>query len=170
MTYRRSGPRDRTARQRDRVRSTTAHVTGLALMFISGGMLLSAVVEYVDGTSGTALLLAAVVTAVLGTMLWRSTRPGVLDHATIFTAVGTTWLVASAFGALPYLFAGTFAVAGRPWAVVLADALFESISGYSCTGSTVFGGHNLIGDQGSGVLLYRQLTQWAGGMRSEEHV
>ena len=149
---------------RSGIRSTTAHVTGLALLFISLGMLLSAVVEYVDGTNGAALLMAATATAVSGAALWWSTRPGALDHATIFTAVGTTWLVASAFGALPYLFAGTFAVAGRPWAVVLADALFESISGYSCTGSTVFGGHNPIGSQGSGVLLYRQLTQWAGGM------
>ena len=164
MTGQEVGRRDRMLQSRGRFRSTTAHVTGLALMFISMGMLLSAAVEYLDGTRGTALLLATVVTAALGTALWWSTRPGTLDHATIFTAVGTTWLVASAFGALPYIFAGTFAVAGRPWAVVLADALFESISGYSCTGSTVFGGHNPIGAQGSGVLLYRQLTQWAGGM------
>ena len=147
-----------------RFRSTTAHVAGLALLFISGGMLLSAVVEFVDGTAGSALLLATLATALGGMTVWWPTRPGALDHASIFTAVGTTWLVASAFGALPYLFAGTFAIAGRPWAVVLADALFESVSGYSCTGSTVFGGHNPIADQGSGVLLYRQLTQWAGGM------
>ncbi|MDE0833918.1 MAG: TrkH family potassium uptake protein [Acidimicrobiales bacterium] len=159
-----AGGWNRMVSARGGIRSTTAHVTGLALLFISLGMLLSAVVEYVDGTNGAALLIAAAATAVSGAALWWSTRPGALDHATIFTAVGTTWLVASAFGALPYLFAGTFAVAGRPWAVVLADALFESISGYSCTGSTVFGGHNPIGSQGSGVLLYRQLTQWAGGM------
>ncbi|MDG2161775.1 MAG: TrkH family potassium uptake protein [Acidimicrobiales bacterium] len=159
-----AGGWNRMVSARGGIRSTTAHVTGLALLFISLGMLLSAVVEYVDGTNGAALLMAAAATAVSGAALWWSTRPGALDHATIFTAVGTTWLVASAFGALPYLFAGTFAVAGRPWAVVLADALFESISGYSCTGSTVFGGHNPIGSQGSGVLLYRQLTQWAGGM------
>lgn len=159
-----AGGWNRMVSARGGIRSTTAHVTGLALLFISLGMLLSAVVEYVDGTNGAALLMAATATAVSGAALWWSTRPGALDHATIFTAVGTTWLVASAFGALPYLFAGTFAVAGRPWAVVLADALFESISGYSCTGSTVFGGHNPIGSQGSGVLLYRQLTQWAGGM------
>ena len=31
--------------------STTAHVSGLALLFISAGMLLSAIVEYLDGTA-----------------------------------------------------------------------------------------------------------------------
>ena len=40
----------------------------------------------------------------------------------------------------------------------------NSVSGYSCTGSTVFGVHNPIEAQGSGILLYRQLTQWLGGM------
>ena len=147
-----------------RFQSTTAHVSGLALLFISAGMLLSAVVEYLDGTAGNALLLATLATAVGGIALWWTTRPGALDHASIFTAVGGTWVAASVVGALPYLLAGTFAVAGRPWTVVAADALFESISGYTATGSTVFGGHNRIVDQGSGILLYRQLTQWAGGM------
>lgn len=144
--------------------STTAHVSGLALLFISAGMLLSAIVEYLDGTAGNALLLATLATAVGGIALWWTTQPGALDHASIFTAVGGTWVVASIVGALPYLLAGTFAVAGRPWTVVAADALFESISGYTATGATVFGGHNRIVDQGSGILLYRQLTQWAGGM------
>ena len=41
---------------------------------------------------------------------------------------------------------------------------FESVSGFTATGSTVFGVHNLIEMQGSGILLYRQLTQWMGGM------
>ena len=149
---------------RDRWASTTGHVTGLALLFMSAGMLVAAIAGLVAGSAGSALLGATVITAFLGAGLSWTTRPGSLDHATVFTAVGGTWVAASVVGALPYLLAGTFAVAGRPWTVVVADALFESISGYSCTGSTVFGSHNPIGDQGAGILLYRQLTQWAGGM------
>ena len=38
------------------------------------------------------------------------------------------------------------------------------MSGYTATGSTVFGSHNLIADQGAGILMYRQFTQWIGGM------
>ena len=148
----------------DRWASTTGHVTGLALLFMSAGMLVSAIVGLVAGSAGLALLGATAITAFLGIGLSWTTRPGALDHATVFTAVGGTWVAASMVGALPYLLAGTFAVAGRPWTVVVADALFESISGYTATGSTVFGSHNPIADQGAGILLYRQLTQWAGGM------
>ncbi len=143
---------------------TTRHVSGLALLFVAAGMLLSGLVELGAGDEGPAVLLAAAITTVVAVALWWPTRPGALDHTAVFTAVGATWVFASVLGALPYLLAGTFAVPGRPWAVVLADALFESVSGFSATGSTVFGAHNPIEAQGTGVLLYRQLTQWAGGM------
>ncbi|MCH2425689.1 MAG: hypothetical protein MK174_09035, partial [Acidimicrobiales bacterium] len=101
----------------DRWSSTTGHVTGLALLFMSAGMFVSAIVGLVAGSAGLALLGATAITALLGAGLWWTTRPGALDHATVFTAVGGTWVAASMVGALPYLLAGTFAVAGRPWTV-----------------------------------------------------
>jgi trk system potassium uptake protein TrkH len=54
---------------------------------------------------------------------------------------------------VPYLLSGTF--------TAFDDALFESISGFSCTGST------LIADPEGldrGVAFWRQMTQWFGGM------
>jgi len=143
---------------------TTPHVAGLALFFVAAGMLVAGLVEMVGGDEGPAVLVAAAITAVVAGALWWPTRPGLLDHTTVFTAVGMTWVVASVIGALPYLLAGTFATVGQSWSVVLADALFESVSGFSTTGATVFGAHNPIEAQGAGILLYRQLTQWAGGM------
>ena len=148
----------------DRWTSTTASVAGMALLFVALGMAVATLVAAVDGTDAVALAAATAVTAVVGAVLFHVATPGARDAAAIFSAVGTTWVAASLLGALPYLLAGTFAVAGRPWAVVLADALFESVSGFSCTGSTVFGAHNPIESHGSGILMYRQLTQWAGGM------
>ena len=149
---------------RDRWSSTTASVVGMAMLFVAVGMGLATIVAVVDGRDVAALAVATGITALIGAVLFHVATPGSQDPAAVFNAVGATWVVASLLGALPYLLAGTFAVAGRPWAVVLADALFESISGFSCTGSTVFGGHNPIEAQGPGILMYRQLTQWAGGM------
>lgn len=143
---------------------TTPHVTGLGLLFVAGGMLAAGLVGLASDADGPALLLAGSLTAVVAIALWWPTRPGPLDHTAVFTAVGGTWVAASLMGALPYLLAGTFAIDGRTWPVVLADALFESVSGFSTTGATVFGAHNPIEAQGAGVLIYRQLTQWAGGM------
>ena len=144
--------------------TTTGHVAGIALLFVAAGMGLGTLVELLDGTEGGAMAGATAITAGIGVLLWRSTRPGRLDHATVFTAVGGTWLIVSVLGALPYLLAGTFDRPGIGLPVVIADALFESVSGYSSTGSTVFGSHNPIAAQGTGLLLYRQLTQWIGGM------
>ena len=49
--------------------------------------------------------------------------------------VGLGWLLAGGLGSLPYLFAGTLRAAGEPMSV--ADALFESISGFTTTGASV---------------------------------
>ena len=145
-------------------RSTTASVLGMALLFVAVGMTAATLVALVDGVDALALATATGITALLGAALFHVATPGSRDVAAIFNAVGATWVVASVLGALPYLLAGTFATVGRSWSVVLADALFESVSGFSTSGSTVFGAHNLIEAQGAGILLYRQLTQWAGGM------
>ncbi len=144
--------------------STTAHVGGNALIFVALAMALSALVEVIDGDEAPAMFMAAAMTGALGVGMRRWTRTGVLDRSMVFTAVGATWVLVSVVGALPYVLAGTFVRDGAGALVVLADAFFESVSGYSCTGSTVFGAHNPIEAQGSGILLYRQLTQWLGGM------
>jgi len=71
--------------------------------------------------------------------------------------VSATWLVVPVFGAIPYLIAGQGTIA-QP-----VNALFESMSGFTTTGSTVLA--EISFEQHShSVLLWRQLTQWIGGM------
>ncbi len=120
--------------------------------------MISALVElFTDGPDVTPLMLSAGLMAALGLAMWAPTKPGRTDTATIFATVAWTWIIVSVIGALPYLFADTF--------VRWDDAFFESISGFSCTGSTVFGGDNpAIHEQGAGLLFYRSMTQWYGGM------
>jgi trk system potassium uptake protein TrkH len=69
-----------------------------------------------------------------------------------FVVVTAGWLLASAFGALPYVLAGVLAP---------IDALFESVAGFTTTGSTVM---NQIEAAPRALLLWRSLTQWLGGM------
>jgi len=67
------------------------------------------------------------------------------------------WILASAFGTLPYVLAGTFPS--------YLDAYFEAMSGFTTTGATVFDPLvNSIESQPHGILLWRSLTQWLGGM------
>jgi trk system potassium uptake protein TrkH len=69
-----------------------------------------------------------------------------------FLAVGVGWVLASVFGALPYGIAGVLSP---------ADALFESVAGFTTTGSTVMSD---IESAPRALLLWRAMTQWLGGM------
>ena len=67
--------------------------------------------------------------------------------------VGLGWLVSSIFGALPYLLCSP--------GMELAEAIFESTSGFTTTGASVIGD---LTQHPRSVLLWRALTQWLGGL------
>ena len=69
-----------------------------------------------------------------------------------FLVVGIGWILASLFGSLPYLLTATLSP---------VDAIFESVAGFTTTGSTVI---SHIDAAPRGLLLWRALTQWLGGM------
>ena len=90
-----------------------------------------------------------------GLLLWRLTPigEGRLSRREAIMLVAGGWIFASAFGALPYILAGTFQS--------YLNAYFEAMSGFSTTGATVL---TSIESQSHGILLWRSLTQWLGGM------
>lgn len=135
------------------------HVVGLALLFLVPGMLIAALVEWRSATSDGEwpLLLAALITAAVGAVLSVGFRPPQDVRPTdVFPVVVWTWLGCSLLGALPYVLDAD--VFGWP---LWDSALFESISGFTASGSTVL---TDIDSHGRGLLLWRQLTQWYGGM------
>jgi trk system potassium uptake protein TrkH len=69
-----------------------------------------------------------------------------------FLVVSLSWLLAAAFGALPYLLTGLLSP---------IDALFESVAGFTTTGSTVILDLEAVPRS---LLLWRAMTQWLGGM------
>jgi trk system potassium uptake protein TrkH len=86
-----------------------------------------------------------------------------------FLMVAATWLAVSLVGAVPYLIeahglpglvpaTAPDSTLGRP-----SNALFETMSGFTTTGATVLGRISLDA-HGHGIMLWRQLTQWLGGM------
>jgi trk system potassium uptake protein TrkH len=107
-------------------------------------------------------LAAIVVTVLVGGVCVRAhDDPGdSLGHREGFLMVSLTWLAVALVGTVPYL------VAGHGTASTLAhpvNALFESMSGFTTTGATVMG--DISFEQHSkSLLLWRQLTQWLGGM------
>lgn len=135
--------------------SVVLHVVGLALAVSGLGMVASAIVEAIDGGPETISLLAsAAVTGIPGVLVWLWTKPPPrIAPSSIFAAVLGSWVAMSLAGVLPYLAADTFQS--------FDDALFEAISGFTTTGSTVL---RPIEGVSKGVLFWRQITQWMGGI------
>lgn len=67
--------------------------------------------------------------------------------------VGLSWILASAIGSLPFWLSGAVPT--------FADAFFESVSGFTTTGATVL---TNIEVNSRGILFWRSLTHWLGGM------
>jgi trk system potassium uptake protein TrkH len=71
------------------------------------------------------------------------------------------WASAGLFGALPFFFAQVFGPMNVPNFI---NCLFESVSGFTTTGSSVLGASVTIESLGKGILFWRSLTHWLGGM------
>ncbi len=107
-----------------------------------------------EGSTALAFVASALCSAALGGLLMALGKGnGELYRKEGILIVVLGWVLASALGALPYLFSGAMA---SP-----VDALFESASGFTTTGSTIFAD---IAAQDRGVLFWRSFTQWLGGM------
>ena len=125
-------------------------------------MFVCAVLEAATTNDDTAaLVVSGAITAGLGASIWWTTAPGDPRTRVVFAAVGWTWIAMTLFGALPFVLAGTFAVDGVGFGEQVVNSLFESASGYSASGSTVLTDFD---SPGRGLMMYRQATQWYGGM------
>lgn len=113
--------------------------------------------HYADGTS-VAIVLAAVVTLTAGFALQFISRKQqgkslkISSTRISYIAVALVWLLLVLFGTLPFMFTGS--------AHTFTDALFESMSGLTSTGATIFGN---VEELPSSVLFWRSVSQWIGG-------
>ena len=70
-----------------------------------------------------------------------------------YVIVSLSWIVLSAFGALPFVFSGAIPN--------YVDALFETVSGFTTTGATILSDVEAVPKS---LLLWRSFTHWVGGM------
>ena len=109
-----------------------------------------------DNGNAGGFVLAAFLTLAAGlamTLITRQGETGGLSRPQAFLLTVLVWVVLPVFGALPFLF-------GAP-AANYTDAYFEAMSGLTTTGSTVFSN---LDEAPRGMLLWRALLQWYGGV------
>jgi trk system potassium uptake protein TrkH len=133
-----------------------ARVFSLLLIFEGLVMLAAAGVSYLYQEHTTsAFIYSSVITIITGVIVFTPLRneervSGIKEGYIIVTGI---WVLFSLFGTLPYLFthsAGNF-----------TDAFFESMSGFTTTGASTM---TQVESLSHGILFWRSITQWIGGM------
>jgi len=104
--------------------------------------------------AATTFFATAAATFLVGHVLSRR-RPDPRDLGRVeaMAVVALCWLAAAVIGAVPYMEQSFGPV----------DALFESMSGFTTTGSTIFREYDFIGVS-RGLMFWRSFEQWLGGM------
>jgi len=132
------------------------HLMGLLLLCNGFFMLLAALVSgiYKDGATFS-ILIAAVTTLFIGVLAMIYTRGHrkEVKKKEGYIIVTFGWLVMSISGVLPYLLSGAIPD--------VTNAFFETISGYTTTGASIL---DDIESLPEGILFWRSLTHWIGGM------
>ncbi len=104
--------------------------------------------------AGISLLLCALLCLLCG---WLLTRKKLTDKSMYaregFVVVALCWIVLSMFGALPFVMAGAIPS--------YIDALFETVSGFTTTGSSIL---TEVESMPHCLLFWRSFTHWIGGM------
>ncbi|MFP4481984.1 MAG: TrkH family potassium uptake protein [Thermovirgaceae bacterium] len=110
-----------------------------------------------DGTEDVKAFLASIFCGLsfAGVLYALGRRAGTRDLGVreAFAAVSLSWIMASVIGALPFLFYGSVPT--------YTDAFFEAMSGFTTTGASVL---QDIQSNPRGILFWRDLTHWLGGM------
>ena len=135
--------------------SIVLYILGCVLKFESAFLVLPALVGLIYREHASVSYLAvAVLCLILGVLLThRKPRSTNLYTREGFVAVALSWIIMSIFGAIPFVLTGDI-----PFYV---DALFETISGFTTTGSSILTDVESIS---KASLFWRSFSHWIGGM------
>ncbi len=133
------------------------YVIGLLVAVMGAMMLFPMALDFLAGDPNwMAFLEAAIISGLTGGVMALACANGAGRGLTLqqsFVLTTGVWVALPAFGALPFVF-------GQP-DVPFTDAMFESVSGMTTTGTTAFRG---LDDLPLGTNLWRGILQWLGGL------
>ena len=137
--------------------SPVLNILGLLATILAGAMLIPMGVDlYTGSPDWHVFAMSALLTGFCGVSIWLAThRREALDLGLrqAFLLTNGAWVMIGIFGALPFMFSEL--------GLSVTDAIFESVSGITTTGSTVL---VEIERASPGILIWRALLQWLGGV------
>ncbi len=132
------------------------HTLGLILIFNGAFMLIPTLTSWYYGESETlGIASAAITTLFVGFLIMFVTRfhDKSIQQKEGYLIVTFSWIFMVISGMLPYIFTKSIPQ--------ITDAFFETMSGYTTTGSSILSDIEVLPN---GILLWRSLTHWIGGM------
>ena len=129
---------------------TISNVIGLLLIGLGAAMLVPAAVDPADALQ---FIMSATITLFFGAALFLANRTPEyrIDVRQAYLLTSGAWTVLPLFAALPFALSG----------IGITDAVFESVSGVTTTGSTIL---TRIDFRPPSLLFWRAMLQWAGGV------
>jgi len=135
-------------------------VIGFMLIALGAAMLVPALFDFAAGNRDwRGFLLSAALTLFIGQAMILAGRPQAgkthpdMNLRQAFLLTSLSWVMISVFAALPFTVVAVD--------LDIADAVFEAVSGFTTTGSTVIVG---LDTTAPGTLVWRALLQWIGGV------
>ena len=132
------------------------NILGLLLLVEGIFMLLSALVSVIYGENQMLeIAMSAGITMSFGSFLWLLTKKSSKSFGKRegYIIVSISWIIFSFFGTLPFILTGSIPS--------FTDAFFETMSGFTTTGASILSD---IESLSHGILFWRSITQWMGGM------
>ena len=132
------------------------NILGKLLLIESASLALCAGIALLYGEHDfLAFILSAAITLLFGTLMLRAVcvKDRILAKKDGYFIVTATWILFTLFGCLPFLISGTIPS--------IPDAIFETMSGFTTTGSTILSDVEALPHAS---LFWRSLTQWLGGL------
>lgn len=131
------------------------YLLGIILMIEAALLALPMLVAILYGESALPFLFTiAILAAVAAPLIIFKPKNTKIYTKDGFICVAASWLLMSAFGALPFVFSGVIPN--------YIDALFETVSGFTTTGASIM--TSIEGEARMGILFWRSFTHWIGGM------
>ncbi len=133
------------------------HILSTVLIFEGLFMILALIVAfYYHSTDLEGILISIIITIFFGLIFYILTAKNTKKELQVreaFILVSLSWISICMFGTLPYIFSHSIPS--------FINALFESVSGFTTTGSSIL---TDIEAMPKGVLFWRSQTHWMGGM------
>ena len=133
------------------------HLVAIILLFESFFMSWAVIVSYFNNeTIVHSLVNSFMLTFFSGTFLFlvsRKLKEAKPTHKDYLLLVALSWLFLGLFGSIPYILTGAIPN--------FVNAFFESMSGFTTTGSSILTDIEVLP---KGILFWRSLTHWIGGM------